>query len=152
MIERYRNRIGETIGDLALVAISEKTDGNYRIYGEFRCTCGNTAHFPAGRVLNGKKKTHCGCKTDHGAHRTHGMRKTREYSTWVAMKNRCLCETSKDYARYGGAGIAIYPAWVDSFDAFLSHVGPRPKGTSIDRKDNRKGYEPGNVRWATRSE
>lgn len=152
MIGRYAHRIGEVIGDLTLVAMSKKTDKNHRAFGEFACICGNVARFPAGRVLNGKQKTHCGCKTDRSARKTHGMRSTREYSTWTAMKNRCLCKTSKDYARYGAVGITISDEWASSFESFYSHIGPRPKGTSIDRMDNSKGYEPGNVRWATPSE
>ena len=47
----------------------------------------------------------------------------------------------------------MHPEWANSFAAFLRDVGERPSlGHSIDRIDNTKGYVPGNVRWATRSE
>lgn len=52
----------------------------------------------------------------------------------------------------GGRGITVHPEWVDSFEAWFEHVGPRPDGMSLDRIDNESGYVPGNVRWATRAE
>jgi hypothetical protein len=47
----------------------------------------------------------------------------------------------------------MYEGWVDDFGAFYSCVGDSPsRGMTLDRIDNDKGYEPNNVRWATRKE
>ncbi len=65
------------------------------------------------------------------------------------MKRRCLNPKHPAYANYGGRGIIVCPEWQNDFFSFLASVGMKPEGKySLDRIDNGKGYEPGNVRWA----
>lgn len=83
----------------------------------------------------------------------HGLRQTNEYMIWNNMIQRCANPRASGYPRYGGAGVTVCPQWAASFLAFYEHVGPRPSSAhSIDRIDAKRGYEPGNVRWATREE
>jgi hypothetical protein len=84
----------------------------------------------------------------------HGRIHTTEYSSWLAMKDRCLNPKSSNYPNWGGRGIAIYQPWKDDFMAFFQAVGPKPSPQhSLDRYPDLNGnYEPGNVRWATKLE
>lgn len=80
----------------------------------------------------------------------HGMEGTPTYRSWKSMKERCLKENHKSYAYY--KSIEICQSWIDSFESFLSDMGIRPEGTTLDRKDNNDGYNKDNCRWATHKE
>jgi hypothetical protein len=65
------------------------------------------------------------------------------------MLGRCTNPNHKSFHYYGGRGIGVAPAW-KSFERFCADVPPMPEGRyQLDRIDNEKGYEPGNVRWVT---
>lgn len=94
-------------------------------------------------------------RAKHGATaRTKGDPVTnRAYRTWAQIKQRCNNPKAQHYHRYGGRGITMHPAWAADFALFLKDVGDPPEpGVTLDRIDNNRGYEPGNVRWATRKE
>lgn len=109
------------------------------------CDCGNTVEARGYDLRRGHKKS-CGCLF----YLRSGSAYSREYAAWRNAKDRCNNERNHAYDRYGGRGIKMYPQWENSFSDFYDYIGPKPSPKhSLDRIDNSKGYEPGNVRWAT---
>lgn len=89
--------------------------------------------------------------TKHGE--SVGYQPSPEYRAWLDIKKRCLNPNNASYPRYGGRGITMYEPWQTDVKAFIAHVGRRPSPKhSIDRIDNARGYEPGNVKWSTTAE
>lgn len=83
--------------------------------------------------------------------------RTREYIVWYNIKYRCLNPNSEHYKDYGGRGITMYGPWIYSYESFrdwlVTNIGRCPGSRySLDRINNNGNYEPGNLRWATRSQ
>lgn len=72
----------------------------------------------------------------------------------VGAKQRCTNPNCPHYANYGGRSIEFrFPTTRAFVEWVLHNIGPRPSPAhSLDRIDNSRHYEPGNLRWATRSE
>lgn len=142
---------------LVVVGDALRRSGGRRV--RVRCDCGVEQEMFLAEVKRSRTGS-CGClvpaltaamSTRHG-HTTHRSA-SPEYTAWKGIVRRCTNPRFPGYRNYGARGITVCDEWRDDFPAFLAHVGPRPSPKhSIDRIDNAKGYEPGNVRWATQTE
>lgn len=83
--------------------------------------------------------------------RRHGMYGTPTYKSWAHMKERCANPDCRQFKWYGAKGISVCARWLQ-FNNFFTDMGVRPNGTTLDRIDSTRGYEPGNCRWATSKE
>lgn len=117
------------------------------------CDCGGCTIAVGSGLINGTS-TSCGCYRDERnieSKTKHGMADSRLYRIWGAMKKRCNNPNNTDYKYYGGRGITYHPSF-ETFEGFLAGI---PDGYTdsmeIDRIKSDGNYEPGNLRWATRS-
>ena len=81
----------------------------------------------------------------------HGLSNSSTYNSWHNMIARCTNPNASNYHNYGGRGITVCSEWMD-FSRFLKDMGEKPKGYSIERKNNNLGYCPENCIWASKKE
>jgi len=154
---------GKRFGRLVVLAIGERTPNGHKWV--CACDCGQGASVLGSNLRTGRQVS-CGCfsRESKRARITHGESsrvrpnaanrrgESVEYRTWAGMKRRCFNPNDHHFYAYGARGITVCDEWAGpgGFERFLAHVGRRPSDAhSIDRIDNDRGYEPGNVRWAT---
>lgn len=150
---------GHRFGRLTVISEAPASKGGRR--WNCRCECGGEITARSGDLRRGKYVS-CGCAkkervaTYRGQQITHGAtiggKESPEFTVWMKMRDRCGNPNSPAYRYYGGRGITICERW-QSFAAFLEDVGARPSAAhTLDRLENDRGYDPGNVRWATHTE
>lgn len=155
------NLTGRIYDRLTVIERAEpsESDSAKSAYWRCRCSCGNETIVRSQHLRTGNVRS-CGCLAVEvclpamaASNVTHGMSQSDEHRIWQYMIQRCHNPNAGNYYLYGGRGIEVCERWRESFEAFYADVGPRPsKDHSLERKNNSKGYEPGNVVWATRLE
>lgn len=131
-----------------------RRDGRRRDELKCLCNCGKTFYlYP---YMFGKEMyKSCGCykaKKINKFNRSHGGSKNPLYQEYLSMVQRCYRKEHKAYASYGGRGITVCQEWLDAPQAFydwVESVGGRPKGYTLDRVDNSKGYSPDNCKFVS---
>jgi hypothetical protein len=148
---------GRVFGGLTVVGFGGYYERRNRRYARWscRCECGSIKTIRGSDLTSGRVVS-CGCRKAARAktlNLTHGRRASKEYRSWCAMIARCTRPANVSYPGYGGRGITVCQEWRDSFETFVSDVGPAPSPRhSLDRIDANGNYEPGNCRWATMKE
>ena len=150
--------IGTVFGRLTVIGVAEprlNPNGKHSSRSICQCVCGTVKPLCNG-PLNTGAITACGCvKSERDKSRTQNSHKRiPEYRVWKSIKARCGIPSATGYGNYGGRGVTVCDRWKESFESFLTDMGPRPSPQhSIDRYPNNEGnYETGNCRWATRQE
>lgn len=142
---------GERINGSRLCYLSEatRTDPKRR-RASFKCDCGNTITTDLNWVRFGNISS-CGClKTELvvAKNSKHGQAsrasKSGAYRSWQAMHQRVQVNPL-----YVNRPICSRWCGDDGFTNFFADMGPRPRGLTLERKNNNRGYMPGNCVWAT---
>lgn len=137
---------GERYGMLTVVGLAGKHPTNGGYMWRVTCDCGGMADIRASVLTKGRTRS-CGCLRRQG-HPRHGMSGSKVHMAWKAMRQRCENENRPQWEDWGGRGITFAPEW-DSFEQFHSDMGDPPPGSSLERRDNAKGYSKDNCYWAT---
>ena len=157
---------GVRFGQLTVINTSRE---NGRVRVEVQCDCGAESHKVEWSNLRAGKTTRCNAcakikslKTKHVKYywkyadalpdKEHRRRLLNRLSAAIG---RCTRPNNKQYPNYGGRGIKVCDLWVKDKAAFLRHVvtieGWDDPKLEMDRADVNGDYEPGNIRFITKS-
>jgi len=120
-----------------------------------RCDCGQESAV-GGTQLRQGLSTRCKSCANRGRVFKHGLASAakpfpRKYRAWLSMLGR-VRDRSSPRARWYNS-VTVCPEWAADYAAFDRDVpDPADESMTLDRIDNARGYEPGNVRWATMKE
>lgn len=149
--DKYEDLAGKKFGKLTVikkVGVSKQKQSKWLC----KCDCGNEVVVSRTNLSINKTKTiSCGCHRKETITK-HNKCKTKIYSAYIAMKQRCYNKQNAAYKYYGARGIKICDEWLNKDDGFInfynwSITNGWKEGLSIDRINTDGDYKPDNCRW-----
>lgn len=144
---KHKDLTGKVFGKVTALYPTEERIGKAVVW-VCECSCGNLCRIPSNRLASGDNKN-CGCSRGNLRHgHAVGGKRSKELEAYNNAMRRCTDPSNTEWMNYGGRGIKFL---FTSFEQFLTELGPKPTGLTLDRYPNNEtgNYEPGNVRWAT---
>ena len=163
---------GDKFGELTCIGWDRRPHGpewkgKFAYQPRMRCECGWEGFIERSN-LRGGRTTRCNTCAKKKATATRMARagfeavcpdaahRNRLLDRISAVIVRCTNPKSVVYPDYGGRGITVYAPWIEQRVEFLRYLveldGWDQPELQLDRIDNNRGYEPGNLRFVTRSQ
>lgn len=156
-------RDGDKVGELTVLGFAN-IDKQWMYVCE--CSCGKVHSFERANVQSGrttrcdvcakletKRKNYKKNWWKYGTHMPDYEHRTRLLNRLSAAIARCHNPRNSHFHHYGGRGIAVCEEWRNDRGKFLAYVqtvdGWDDATKQMDRTDNNKGYEPGNIRFVS---
>lgn len=136
-----------------VLGFSRKHPKGYDLWNVECAMCGYVRELSAANVKRTTGRCRRCAQIKSRVSTTINGRRRPEFVAWMGAKERCGYVKGRNL--YADKNIKMWQGWLgpDGFSNFFEHIGERPSDRHIlDRIDNTKGYEPGNVRWATPSQ
>lgn len=146
--------VGDIVNGWKIVEIFKEKSGNKNTkMAKIESTLDNQKKHVALSILNKNRISHPLYRKVNDVLSTvlHGMSRTRIYSSWRSIIDRCNNDKSISYDNYGGRGIKICDEWLNC-ENFINWAinNNYQEDLTLDRIDVDKDYCPENCRWATK--
>lgn len=158
---RFTDITGQKFGRLSVLRVGPKHPKSGKWQWYCLCDCGKEILVNSAYHLTGGNTNSCGCyHIDRISEPIHGCCGDALYRRWLNIKTRCTNPNVTSFKTYGARGIKLHTPWSDSFSKFREDLLKEfpdlyqrfKDGYTLDRIDNDRDYEPGNIRLLTRAE
>lgn len=167
-IKPFPFRVGARIGEFKVLRWERHLSPGGRSFGYnpvCRCSCGWEGFVARQNLLHGRSTRCNACAKIKASAKRYWKYKdampddthrTRLLNRLSAAITRCHNPRNRVFPHYGGRGIQVHQLWREDRSAFLRYVQRLPgwdkPELDLDRTNNDKGYQPGNIRFATKSQ
>lgn len=152
---------GQRFNQWTVLKFSHKNSSR-NSYWICQCDCGKIRPV-MGSSLKNNRTSNCGCvNASRQAERLkktpinfkYGLCRTKLYSVYYKMIQRCYRENDWAYEWYGARGISVCDYWQEDFKHFYDWAQENgyKEGLTLDRIDVNGDYSPDNCRWVTQKE